>query len=86
MRQVWNSLNARLLKWVKWEKYYGKKKSIRYLKAIFKEKPVLFAHWRLVHPGEIPMRDLEGNALDSLSIKRVENLIERNKKIMQTVF
>ena len=50
MWQVWSQLNARLLKWVKWEKDYGKKKAIGYLKAMFKEKPALFAHWRLVHP------------------------------------
>jgi len=50
MRQVWNQLNARLLKWVKWEKDLGKKQSLSYLRARYKENPVLFEHWRLVHP------------------------------------
>ena len=50
MWQVWNQLNARLIKWVRWEKDYGKKKAIRYLQTKFKEKPDLFAHWRLAHP------------------------------------
>jgi group II intron reverse transcriptase/maturase len=50
MRQVWNQLNARLLKWVKWEKDVGKKRAVRYLQARYKENPTLFEHWRLVHP------------------------------------
>jgi len=50
MRQVWNQLNARLLKWVKWEKDFGKKKALCYLRAKYKENPALFEHWRLVHP------------------------------------
>jgi len=50
MRMVWYQLNARLLKWVKWEKDLYKKASVRYLKTKFKEKPNLFAHWLLVYP------------------------------------
>ena len=50
MRQVWNQLNARLLKWVKWEKDLGKKAALCYLRTRYKENPALFAHWRLVHP------------------------------------
>ena len=50
MRTVWNQLNARLLKWVKWEKDLYKKASVRYLKTKYKERPNLFAHWILVHP------------------------------------
>ena len=50
MRQVWKQLNARLLKWVKWEKDFRKKRAVGYLRARFKENPVLFEHWRLVHP------------------------------------
>ena len=41
MRQVWNQLNARLLKWVKWEKDYGKKKAVRYLKTMFKKSSIV---------------------------------------------
>jgi len=50
MRYVWNQLNARLLKWVKWEKGLYKYAAIRWLKAKYKENPTLFAHWRLVYP------------------------------------
>lgn len=50
MRLVWNQLNARLLKWVKWEKDLYKMASVRYLKTKYKERPNLFAHWLLVHP------------------------------------
>jgi len=48
MRIVWNQLNARLLKWVKWEKDLYKMASVRYLKTKYKERPNLFAHWLLV--------------------------------------
>jgi RNA-directed DNA polymerase len=50
MRNVWNQLNARLLKWVKWEKDLYKMASVKYLKTKYKERPNLFAHWLLVHP------------------------------------
>lgn len=50
MRREWNQLNARLLKWVKWEKDLYKKASVRYLQTKYKERPNLFAHWLLVHP------------------------------------
>jgi hypothetical protein len=50
MRYVWNQLNARLLKWVKWEKVLYKYTAIRWLKTKYKESPDLFAHWRLVYP------------------------------------
>ena len=50
MRIVWNQLNARLLKWVKWEKGLYKYASIKWLKNMYKSNPQLFAHWSLVHP------------------------------------
>jgi group II intron reverse transcriptase/maturase len=50
MRRIWIQLNARLLKWVKWEKDLGKKKALCYLRARYKDNPSLFEHWRLVHP------------------------------------
>jgi len=50
MRRIWHQLNVRLLKWVKWEKDFGKKRAIGYLRARYKENPALFEHWRLVHP------------------------------------
>lgn len=50
MRFVWNQLNARLLKWVKWEKGLYKYASVRWLKAQYRKTPRLFSHWLLVHP------------------------------------
>lgn len=49
-RDVWNQLNARLLKWVKWEKGLYKMASLRWLKKKYKENPLLFPHWKLVYP------------------------------------
>lgn len=49
-RFVWNQLNARLLKWVKWEKGLFVRESVRWLKAKYREVPTLFAHWKLVQP------------------------------------
>jgi RNA-directed DNA polymerase len=50
MRRIWNQLNARLLKWVKWEKGLFKMASVRWLKNKYKENPMLFEHWKLVYP------------------------------------
>jgi group II intron reverse transcriptase/maturase len=50
MRPVWNQLNHRLLKWVKWEKGLYKYASLRWLRARYQENPGLFAHWKLVQP------------------------------------
>ena len=47
---VWRQVNARLLKWVKWEKDFGKKRALIFLRAKYNENPALFEHWRLVHP------------------------------------
>ncbi|MEK7718381.1 MAG: group II intron reverse transcriptase/maturase [Bacteroidota bacterium] len=49
-REIWNQLNARLLKWVKWEKGLYKMASLRWLKKKYKETPLLFPHWKLVNP------------------------------------
>ena len=49
-RYIWNQLNARLLKWVKWEKGLYKMASVRWLKKKYKELPALFPHWKLVCP------------------------------------
>jgi group II intron reverse transcriptase/maturase len=50
MRYVWNQLNHRLLKWVKWEKGLYKKAAVAWLKLQYKENPGLFHHWQLAHP------------------------------------
>ena len=47
---LWNQLNKRLLKWVKWEKGLYKMAALRWLKKTYAERPNLFAHWRLVYP------------------------------------
>jgi hypothetical protein len=47
---LWNKLNLRLLKWVKWEKGLYMKAAFNWLKTKNKEKPGLFLHWKLVHP------------------------------------
>ncbi len=49
-RDIWKQLNARLLKWVKWEKGLYKLASIRWLQNKYKESPLLFPHWQLVNP------------------------------------
>jgi len=49
-REIWTQLNARLLKWVKWEKGLYKKASVRWLRKKYKESPLLFPHWQLVNP------------------------------------
>jgi group II intron reverse transcriptase/maturase len=50
MRDVWNQLNHRLLKWVKWEKGLYKYDSLHWLRGQYKVNPNLFAHWKLVQP------------------------------------
>jgi group II intron reverse transcriptase/maturase len=47
---LWYSLNLRLQKWVKWQRGFSLKEAIKYLRTKWKEKPELFAHWKLVHP------------------------------------
>lgn len=50
LTHVWHQLNIRLLKWVKWEKGLYGKRAKRWLRSIYKQEPVLFLHWRWVHP------------------------------------
>jgi group II intron reverse transcriptase/maturase len=47
---IWYQLNARLLKWVKWEKGLYIRAALRWLKKKYKESPLLFPHWKLVNP------------------------------------
>jgi len=49
-REIWNQLNTRLLKWVKWEKGLYKMASLRWLRKKYTEFPLLFPHWKLVNP------------------------------------
>jgi RNA-directed DNA polymerase len=50
LRYVFNRLNTRLIKWVKWEKGLQKLKAVKWLKKKYAENPGLFPHWALVHP------------------------------------
>ena len=47
---LWQKLNDRLIKWVKWEKKMHIRVAIRWLKQQYKARPYLFPHWKLVHP------------------------------------
>lgn len=47
---VWKVINDRLIKWLLWKRGYSKKRAIRWLKMKYKENPLLFPHWQLVHP------------------------------------
>lgn len=47
---LWNQLNKRLKKWVKWEKGLYTFASIRWLQLKYRNRPDLFAHWKLVRP------------------------------------
>jgi len=49
-QDLWNQLNKRLKKWVKWEKGLYKKAALRWLRKKYEERPNLFAHWKLVYP------------------------------------
>jgi group II intron reverse transcriptase/maturase len=50
LRFIWNNLNKRILKWVKWEKRLYKMASVIWLKKKYRKNPLLFPHWALVHP------------------------------------
>jgi RNA-directed DNA polymerase len=50
MSYVWKQLNARLLKWVKWEKGLSIRASIKWLQHKYKTNPSLFPHWEVAHP------------------------------------
>jgi group II intron reverse transcriptase/maturase len=49
-QSIWNQLNKRLLKWVKWEKGLYKMEAVKWLKKKYEDSPGLFPHWKLVHP------------------------------------
>lgn len=47
---VWRVLNLKLIKWLKWNRRFSKKRAVNWLKQVYKANPTLFAHWSLVHP------------------------------------
>ena len=47
---LWQRLNDRLVKWVKWEKGKSVRAARRWLKGVYKRSPGLFPHWELVRP------------------------------------
>jgi RNA-directed DNA polymerase len=48
--RLWNQLNHRLRKWVKWEKGFYANSTDHWLKTKYKENPNLFYHWKIAHP------------------------------------
>ena len=48
--RIWNQLNNRLRKWVKWEKGLYTRSALKWLRTKYKENPNLFYHWKLDHP------------------------------------
>lgn len=47
---VWRVLNLKLIKWLKWNRRFSKKRAVHWLKQVYKANPRLFVHWSLVHP------------------------------------
>lgn len=47
---LWQQLNFRLWKWVRWEKGLSGKAGYQWLRTKYKEKPNLFYHWKIAHP------------------------------------
>ena len=50
MHYIWNQLNSRLQKWVKWEKGLYKTDCVKWLKQKYNVNPRLFIHWQWVNP------------------------------------
>ena len=47
---IWRVINLKLIKWLKWNRRFNKKRAVHWLKSVYKTNPKLFAHWSLVHP------------------------------------
>jgi RNA-directed DNA polymerase len=47
---LWQQLNKRLQKWVRWQKGLYKWASMKWLQGKYLNRPDLFAHWKLVRP------------------------------------
>jgi len=47
---IWRVMNLKLIKWLKWNRRFNKKRAVKWLKSVYKTNPKLFAHWDLVHP------------------------------------
>jgi group II intron reverse transcriptase/maturase len=47
---IWRVINLRLIKWLKWNRKFSKRRAIQWLKGVYKTNPRLFVHWSLVHP------------------------------------
>jgi len=48
--EIWQRLNLRLSKWVRWEKGLSTRSALKFLRTKYNERPDLFPHWTLVHP------------------------------------
>jgi hypothetical protein len=49
-RKLWWQLNRKIIKWVIWNRQWGFKRELRWLKATYKAQPRLFKHWEIMHP------------------------------------
>ena len=49
-RSVWLLLNKILFKWVKRQREWNLRRAIKWMKGIYKNKPGIFEHWKIVHP------------------------------------
>jgi len=47
---LWHLVNVRLVKWVRWEKGLSRRAAVKWLHNKWSLQPMLFAHWKLVHP------------------------------------
>lgn len=48
--RLWNHLNDRLIKWVRWQFGLYKMAAVRWLRSQYKDNPNLFYHWKIAHP------------------------------------
>jgi RNA-directed DNA polymerase len=49
-KALWMLLNDRLVKWLKNRRKFNRTRAFQWLKAVYKTRPNLFAHWQIAHP------------------------------------
>jgi len=47
---IWQQLNFRLWKWVRWDKGLSGMSGLHWLRTKYRENPNLFYHWKIAHP------------------------------------
>jgi hypothetical protein len=48
--QLWYRLNRILIKWVIRVRKWNFRRSLKWLRGVYKAQPGLFAHWEIAHP------------------------------------